>query len=230
MIIAGLQKLSLVDYPGKLAAVVFLQGCNFRCGYCQNPGLIGPGKGRGMSEEEVFNYLTARKGKIEAVVVTGGEPTVQSDLPGLLERLAVTGLKVKLDTNGSNPGVIKDLILGHLVDYIAIDIKTSFSKYSSVSSVPGVAGNVAESVRACLSSKIPHEFRTTCVPGILERDDFHDIGRQVEGAERYYLQQFRPEITYDPGYGTRRPFDLDEARSFAEILKGYVNNVEIRGF
>jgi pyruvate formate lyase activating enzyme len=230
MIFAGLQKLSLVDFPGKLAAVVFLQGCNFKCGYCQNPGLIKRGAESGIREEDVLEYLTYRKEKIDAVVITGGEPTIHEDLTGLMRKISLTGLKIKLDTNGSDPFILKDLLLEGLLDYIAIDIKTAFSRYDPVSPDKMAGHNAEESVKICLASNIPYEFRTTCVPGIVEKEDFHSIGKIVKGAKKYCLQQFRPAITYDKKFASVRPFSPEEVKCFADILSGYVEKVELRGF
>jgi pyruvate formate lyase activating enzyme len=229
MIVAGLQKLSLVDFPGKLASVIFLQGCNFRCGYCQNPELIPREGVSGVSVEEVLGYLSCRKNNIEGVVVTGGEPTVHDDLALLLEKIAAIGLEIKLDTNGSDPKILGGLISSGLLSYIAVDIKTSFSKYNLVSSNDNISDAVMESVRICMDSGVPYEFRTTCVPGVLEKTDIIKIGEAVKGARRYCLQQFRPKITFDEAFTNVKPFSPDTVRSFAEDLSGYVEKVDVRG-
>ncbi|MFA6636455.1 MAG: anaerobic ribonucleoside-triphosphate reductase activating protein [Candidatus Omnitrophota bacterium] len=230
MIFAGLQKLSLVDFPGKLAAVIFLQGCNFRCGYCQNPDLIKRGTESGVREEEILGYLACRKAKLDAVVITGGEPTIHEDLTDLIRKLSLTGLKIKLDTNGSHPAVLKDLLREGLLDYVAVDVKTSFLKYDLVSPDERAGDAAKESVKICLGADIPYEFRTTCVPGIVEKPDFHAIGEAVKGARKYCLQQFRPGITYDRMFGKVEPFSPNEVKCFADILSGYVEEVELRGF
>ena len=230
MIVAGLQKLSLVDFPGQISAVIFLQGCNFKCGYCQNPDLIA-GKGSSIvNEAEVLQYLTKRKDKIGGVVITGGEPTVHGDLAGFLEKIAMTGLKIKLDTNGSNPAVLKSLLASGILDYVAVDIKTSFQKYDLFSCRSGTQRDIAETVRICLDSNIPYEFRTTCAPGVLDLDDFREIGKEVKGARKYCLQQFRPDITFDPAFSKVKPFTAPEIQSFVDVLSGYVEKIETRGF
>jgi pyruvate formate lyase activating enzyme len=230
MIVAGLQKLSLVDFPGRLAAVVFLQGCNFKCGYCQNPGLIRKSDVSGLREQEVMAYLERRKDKIGAVVITGGEPTIQSGLEDFIRRISSEGFDVKLDTNGSNPSALAKLLSSGVLEYVALDIKTSFSKYGLVSPGADPAKKVAESIDLCLNSKIQYEFRTTCVPGIVDRDDLHDIGRAVRGAKKYCLQKFRSGVTYDPAFSEIKPFGRKEAEEFADILSGHVDEVELRGF
>jgi pyruvate formate lyase activating enzyme len=229
MIAAGLQKLSLVDYPGHLSAVVFLQGCNFRCGYCQNPDLIKAQKTFDLNEEDIFSFLEKRRDKLEAVVISGGEPAIHEDLPGFIRELSGYGLKVKLDTNGSVPSMIKKLLQEGLLDYIALDIKTSLSKYHLLTDQRDIDKALAESIRLCMSSGIPYEFRTTCVPGIVDEEDLISIGELVKGAERYFLQQFRPDLTYSASFREVRPFDAVSLERFAAILRPYVKHVEIRG-
>ncbi len=230
MRIAGLQKLSLVDYPGKLAAVIFLQGCNFKCGYCQNPDLIPAEGSFEVTEEEVLGYLRDRKSKLDGVVITGGEPTFSVELPRLVEEISRTGLQIKLDTNGSNPAVIKTLLSKGFLNYLALDIKTSFCKYDSFSGFKGAALKVLESAKVCMDSGIEYEFRTTCVPGIVDADDFEEIGESLKGSSRYCLQSFRPGITFDPEFSKIKPFPESTVRGFAEILRRYVKTVELRGF
>ena len=229
MIVAGLQKLSLVDFPGKLAAVIFLQGCNFKCGYCHNPALVALEGPEALGQEEVLDYLKSRKDKLEGVVITGGEPTIHGDLAGFIKRISGIGLKVKLDTNGSNPKFLKEIISEGLLDYVAVDIKTSFRKYHLVSKSETAAACVAETVEICLSSNIPYELRTTCVPGIVEEDDLHDIGRAVRGAKLYCLQQFRPGITLGEEFSGIKPFNKARIKAFSDIMAKYVDRVEVRG-
>ena len=229
MIVAGLQKLSLVDYPGHLSAVVFLQGCNFRCGYCQNPALVKLEKAFEVSEEDIFSFLELRKEKLEGVVISGGEPAIHNDLPELIRRISGYGLKVKLDTNGSRPSVIENLLGENLLDYIALDIKTSLPKYHLVTDQKNIIEAMTESVRLTMSSGLPYEFRTTCVPGIVDEEDFRAIGELVDGAERYFLQQFRPDITYDEALCDVKPFGAKKLEVFAARLKSHVKEVGIRG-
>ncbi|NQT32595.1 MAG: anaerobic ribonucleoside-triphosphate reductase activating protein [Candidatus Omnitrophica bacterium] len=229
MKIAGLQKVSLVDYPGCVSAVVFVQGCNLRCPYCQNPDLVVPESGFECSEKEVFDYLTARRKLIEGVVITGGEPTIYEDLPDFIKHAKDIGIKVKLDTNGSNPEQLEYLLHENLLDYIAIDVKSSFNKYYLLSDAENVEWSVAESINLTMSSGVPYEFRTTCVPGIVDAEDFHSIGDTVKGAKKYYLQQFRPQTTYDKEYQNIKPYTDRELQKFKLILEEYVEEVKIRG-
>ncbi|MFC1479908.1 anaerobic ribonucleoside-triphosphate reductase activating protein [Candidatus Omnitrophota bacterium] len=229
MIIAGLQNLSLVDYPGYLASVVFVQGCNFRCGYCYNPDLVTLDKHFDFSEEDIFNSITRRKKMIEGIVITGGEPTIYKDLPDSVRRLKNEGFKVKLDTNGSNPVQLEDLLRARLLDYIALDIKTSLPKYNLVTDQKGIEEAVSESIRLTMLSTVSYEFRTTCVPGIVGEEDFRLIGKMVRGAKKYCLQQFRPSSTYDKSFQTVRPYSEEDVQNFRGILEGFAEAVEVRG-
>ncbi len=230
MKIAGLEKLSLTDFPGYISAVVFLAGCNFRCAYCQNPDLVKEDPGFGISEEELFDYLGKRKNFIEGVVVSGGEPTIHKDLTALLKKIKENDFKVKLDTNGANPDLLKAIIREKCVDYIAIDVKTSFSKYDEVTSMKGSGEIVKESISIAMGSNIPYELRTTCVPGIVGEEDFILIGEALKGARKYCLQQFRPIVTLDKKFEKVKPYSKEKILKFKEILAKYFEVVEIRGF
>ncbi len=230
MRIAGFQKLSLVDFPGKICSIVFTQGCNFRCGYCQNPSLaVSESSISETSEKEVLEYLSGNKKMIEGLVITGGEPVMCEDLSLFIEKVREIGLKVKLDTNGSDPGLVKTLLSERKIEYIALDIKTSFQKYHLVTGMKDISERVSLSIEAILSATIPYELRTTCVPGIVEAEDLRLIGEKVKGAQKYCLQQFRPEITLDEKLHEVKPYTPETLQSFADILSGYVEKVEIRG-
>jgi len=229
MILAGLQNLSLVDYPAHLSAVVFLQGCNFRCAYCHNPDLISYVKKFDFSEKEFFKTINLRKKVIEGIVVSGGEPTIHKDLPEFIKKIKEAGFKVKLDTNGSNPGQLEKLLCDNMLDYVAVDIKTSFSKYSLVSKDPNVSDKVIESISLMLLSTVPYEFRTTCVPGIVDAADFAKIGEKVRNAKRYCLQQFRGQVTYDKEFQKIKPYSKKDIQKFRNILEEFVETVDVRG-
>ncbi len=229
MRIAGLQNLSLVDFPGHLASAVFVAGCNFRCGYCHNPDLVAPGELSGPSEEDVLNFLAHKKEMIEGVVLTGGEPTIYSDLPDFVRRVKDMGFEVKLDTNGSNPGQIEDLFRARLLDYVAMDIKAPFTRYSFAIDRENLARSLEESMRLIMLSTVPYEFRTTCVPGIVDDDAVRSIGEMVKGAKKYCLQQFRPRITYDKKFQNVRPYPKEDILRFRSILEGFAQVVETRG-
>ncbi len=229
MRIAGLQNLSLVDYPGHLSAAVFLHGCNFKCGYCQNPDLLEPVEELDFSEKEVLDFISMRKEFVEGVVITGGEPTVHPDLFELLKKIKELGVLVKLDTNGSNSLSVEGYLRERLLDYIAIDIKTSPEKYHLLTNVENIEEELLKTVRLTMLSTLPYEFRTTCVPGIVNEADFRLIGEMVKGAKRYCLQQFRPMITYDKRFEKVKPYKPGELKKFKEILENYVEAVDIRG-
>jgi len=219
----------LVDYPGHLSSVVFLQGCNFKCAYCQNPDLISYAKKFEFSEKDFFDYIAGRKKMIEGIVVTGGEPTIHSDLPAFLKKIKKAGFKVKLDTNGSNPQMLEQLIRDAVLDYVAMDIKTSFSKYSDVSNVPDIAEKVIESISIILFSTVLYEFRTTCVPSIVDEEDFKVIGEKVRNAKRYCLHQFQNTVTYNEEFQKIKPYSKKEIQKFRDILEGFVERVDVRG-
>ncbi|MBU0571384.1 MAG: anaerobic ribonucleoside-triphosphate reductase activating protein [Candidatus Omnitrophica bacterium] len=229
MIIAGLQKLSLVDYPGAICSVVFTQGCNFRCGYCQNPDLIPPKTKVDHPEEEVLSFLAGRGNMIEGLVITGGEPTIHKDLPDFIKKVKDIGLKVKLDTNGAEPDLIERLLKEEAIDYIALDIKTALSRYSLVTDMRDALDRVSRTIRLIMLACVPYEFRTTCVPGVVDVGDLDEISKLVKGADKYCLQQFRAAITLDKKFQTIKPYTPAELKKFQETISQYVQRVPIRG-
>ncbi len=181
----------MIDYPGKIAAVVFTQGCNFRCPYCHNPELVLPERfSQPIEEKEVFNFLNKRKGQIQGVVITGGEPTLQGDLIDFLARIKEMGYCVKLDTNGSNPEILRKIIDLHLVDYIAMDIKAPLGKYSQLTSLKDCPERVRQSIDIILRSQVSHEFRTTLAPPIVSQEDLPQIVSFIKDAQKFRLQKF----------------------------------------
>jgi len=228
MKIAGLRNLSLVDFPGQLAATVFVQGCNFRCGYCHNPELIEPGEGT-IGEKEVLDRICRRNKIIEAVVITGGEPTIFPDLGDFARDIKEKGFKVKLDTNGANPYNLEGLFRKWSVDYVALDIKTSLDKYHLVTDNKNIREVILKSIYLIMLSTVPYEMRTTCVPGVVDESDIEKIGEMVKGAKKFCLQQFRPFLTYDKTFNNVMPYPKETLYKFKEILQKYVQDVEIRG-
>ncbi len=209
----GLVKTSLIDYPGEVAAVLFFPGCNLRCPYCHNPELVAPPyPGDLLPWKEVTAFLEKRKKVLGGVCVTGGEPLLHEDLPDLVEEIHALGLKVKLDTNGSFPGRLDP----SRYDYIAMDVKTSPGKYGLVKnrgdgqSRAALSEAVLESAGKVIRSHVPHEFRTTVVPGIVTSGDIREIAELLRGAERYVLAGFRPGKTLDPAYADSLPYTDDE--------------------
>ena len=191
MKIGGFLKFSLIDYPGKIAAVVFTQGCNFHCPYCHNPELVLPEHFREpIPEEKVLTFLKERASQIEGVVITGGEPTIQKDLIPFLKKVKELGYPVKLDTNGSHPDVLKDVLQLGLVDYIAMDIKAPLEKYGQLTDLKEYAQRVRESIRTILNSAVDHEFRTTLAAPVVLAEDLPKIVPLIHGAKKYRLQRF----------------------------------------
>ena len=211
MNIGGLQKVSLIDYPGKISAIIFTQGCNFRCPYCHNPGLVDPKLYKPcLFPKDILDFLTHRRGKLDAVTITGGEPTLQEDLIPLIQKIRKMGFAVKLDSNGSRPDVLARLLKEKLLDYVALDIKAPRDKYSQVVKVQMDASVIAESVRLVLESKIPQEFRTTVVKSMLTPKDILAIAKEIAGAKCYVLQRFQPVQTLDPEFAAEQSFSEEE--------------------
>jgi len=191
MTIGGLVKFSLIDYPGKSCAVIFTRGCNFRCPFCHNPELVLPEKySPEIPVSEVLDFLKSREGKLDAVTITGGEPTMHSDLPDFIKKLKDMSFFVKLDSNGSNPEMLKNLIEQKLVDYIAMDVKSTFENYEKAAGVPVDIDKIKKSINLIKNSGLSHEFRTTVVRSIVSLDDLKKIAENVRGAQNYFLQKF----------------------------------------
>ncbi len=196
---AGIQSLSLLDFPGRPCAILFTQGCVFRCPYCHNPDLIPTGEG-GYAEEEIMARLSARKKMVDAVCITGGEPTLHPDLVPFLRRLKDAGFAVKLDTNGVHPRVVETVLTHGLADYVAMDLKHVWERYGDVTKVAAAQArdNCMESFRLIQSSGVPHEFRTTIAPGIHTLDDFLTMAGYLNPGETYAVQSFRAGKTLAP--------------------------------
>ena len=192
MIIGGIQKFSLIDYPEKISAVIFTQGCNFRCSYCHNSQLLPFAEDFLIEESSVLSFLKSRTGKLDAVVISGGEPCLQKDLPELIQKIKGLGFAVKLDTNGSYPEVLQGLINDNLLDYIAMDIKSPFYKYESIIKYKINPDNILKSIDIIKNSGVNYEFRTTVLKTQLAENDFIEIGKLIDGAKKYYLQKYVP--------------------------------------
>ena len=202
MLIGGLQKLTLIDYPGKLACTVFLAGCDFRCPWCYSSEIVLPEKIKKhpkISEASFFKFLKSKKGLLEGVVVCGGEPCLNSNLPKFIKDIKEAGYKVKLDTNGSFPEMLNYLLKEKLVDYVAMDIKGPKEKYNLLAGRAVNIKNIEKSIALLMDNKVGYEFRTTMAP-LLNKDDIVKVAKWISGAKKYYIQNFRPEKTLDPKF------------------------------
>lgn len=221
---SGLQKTSLIDYPDKVAAVLFTPGCNLRCPYCYNWRIVVNPKPPFLNEEAAIQILEERKKYVDAVVISGGEPTIHNELPKFLKRLRGYGFAVKLDTNGLNPKVLEECL--PYVDYVALDVKTSPEKYHLLGLKDVTA--LLQTVEMLKRGKVEYEFRTTVVPGIVEEKDITIIGEIVKGAKNYALQQFIPGDTLDKQCQTVKPYPPEAIGGFAKTINKYVEKVTLR--
>lgn len=227
MKIAGLQKTTLLDYPGKVAATIFTYGCNFCCPFCHNKDLVWGNPERFIAEQEILHFLEKRKGILQGVCITGGEPTLQNDLEGFLVKIKEMGYAIKLDTNGYRPDVLKALVEKGLVDYVAMDVKNHLSAYEKTCGVIVDTNIIKTSIDYLMSGSCRYEFRTTVVKEFHDIESFGELVSLLKGAERYYLQMFREnEQVIEQGlhYVSR-----DTILAMKEVAQKYVKTVEIRG-
>ena len=231
MLIAGLNKTTLLDYPGRVAATIFTGGCNFRCPFCHNGDLVlKPSSLEMISEEEVLSFLQKRKNVLKGVCITGGEPTLQADLPDFICKIKEIGYQVKLDTNGYAPEVLKTLLNDELLDYVAMDIKNAPEAYAETAGLRVDMERIRESVDFLLSGAVPYEFRTTVVLPYHTDERMEAIGKWIAGTEKYFLQQYKDEnvdLLGDPA--TMRPADKAQMEIFLAIVRKYVPGAELRG-
>lgn len=229
MQIYGFNKTTLLDYPEHVAATVFTGGCNFRCPFCHNGELVlAPGAMEQVSEQEVWEHLKKRKGILDGVCITGGEPTLQKDLVDFVKRLKDMGYLVKLDTNGYRPRILWSLLQEGLLDYVAMDIKASKENYGRAAGVDGIdLSPIEESVGMLKSSHIDYEFRTTVVKGLHSIEEFDHIGSFLAGSRAYYLQQFREtKQVIQQGF---EAFSKEEMEAMAKLCRKYIDKVCLRG-
>jgi pyruvate formate lyase activating enzyme len=234
MEIGGLEKSTLIDYPGRIAATVFLIGCSFRCPFCYSSELVLPEKIKlqpRISEKVFFNFLKERQGLIDGVVICGGEPTVQKDLPGFIRKIKDLGYPVKLDTNGSNPEMLEKLIKNGLLDYIAMDVKAPMEKqkYNKAAGVKVNLEKIKRSIRLIKGSGIDYEFRTTVIPTIHTREDIIQIAEGIGPAKKYYLQNFRPEKTISAGLERIKPYPREFLLGIKKEISRLFETCEVRG-
>lgn len=231
MILGGLQKLTLIDYPGHIAATVFTMGCNFRCPFCHNPELVSDSRYTvsGILEKEFFDLLKNRQGKLEGVCITGGEPTIQPDIIDFIRKIKKLEYKVKLDTNGARPDVLRLLYRENLLDFVAMDIKNSLKKYATTANSKIDKERIKLSADLIRNSGIDYEFRTTVVPGLHEEGDFLKIGEWLEGAKKYVLQAFEDKgKILDPRLKKKTKGKRMDLEKIAKSIEKYFGKVEIR--
>jgi pyruvate formate lyase activating enzyme len=219
MTIAGIKGISLIDYPQKVATVLYLSQCNFRCPFCHNKELV-LGKGTSpLAEEPVLEILASRRDFVDGIVITGGEPTIYPGLLELLGSIKKLGFAVKLDTNGYNSGVLQLLFAARVVDFVAMDIKTSWKKYNQATGIKVNVDRLRESLNLIKHSNIEHEFRTTCVPSLVDDEDIKEISRLVDSSGLFTLQQYQPENTLNSDYTSIIPYSHHKLLDFLEIAR-----------
>jgi pyruvate formate lyase activating enzyme len=230
VIIGGLQKTSLIDFPGKVSCVCFVSGCNFRCPYCHNPDLVQHPGNAFLDENSFLDFVRERQGFLDGVVISGGEPTLQNDLPAFVSRIKKAGYAVKVDTNGSHPHMIRDLIEKRLVDYIAMDIKTDPSLYPLFMKRGIDPDCIRSSIKLIMASGIPYEFRTTCVRPIVDAGAVETIARLIQGSFLYVLQNFSQARVLQPDFFENRKagYDQEEMMQLKSIAETWVKKCIVR--
>lgn len=232
MNIAGLQKLSLIDYPGKIVVVVFFPGCNFFCPFCQNPDLVdlkGLNEKLFIKEKDFFDFLKKRRGLLEGVCLTGGEPTIQPDLFPFIKKIKQYDFLVKLDTNGYQPDILETILKENLIDFAAMDIKSSLEKYPLAVGKKVNPDNILKSIDLIRNGKIDYEFRTTVVPPLIDKNEIEKICQWLKGSRAFTLQQFKPEKTLNKEWQKIIPYSLIEIKEMFEMAQPYFKKVELRG-
>ena len=228
MNIHGLQKMTLLDFPGHVACTVFLGSCDFRCPFCHNFELACGNEKPVMTEDELITFLEGRTSLLDGVAFTGGEPCLHKDLPELIKKIRAMGYPVKLDTNGYHPEMVEMLIDEKLVDYIAMDIKNSGEKYAMTCGIPSVdMEKIGRSIDLIMNRAKDYEFRTTCVAELHEAEDFEKMGEMIKGAKKYFLQAFTDRESVP--FGNLHAPSYEKMAEFAEISRKYALNVELRG-
>lgn len=229
MIIGGLQKTSLIEYPGKVSAIIFTRGCALSCHYCHNPELVIPSLfGKGLSEDYVLGYLRSRTKRLDGAVISGGEPTIHADLPSFLSKIKEMGYLIKLDTCGMHPDMLQNVIEKGLVDYIAMDVKAPLGKYKLVTGVEVREERIRRSIEMIKSSNIDYEFRTTIVKNQLTAKDIRGIAEMVAGARIYFLQKFNNSKTLDPDFKNAETYTDEEFDRIRNDVSRYVSACYVR--
>jgi len=230
MLISGVQKFTMLDYPEKVAAIIFTPGCNMRCKFCHNKEFVLPKEIKKIRpsfipEKAVLNFFESRKGKLDGIVISGGEPTLQPDLRQFIEKVRKMGFLVKLDTNGNLPDIMKELVNDGLVDYVAMDVKTTLDNYESLVGNLANPDNIKESIDFLKKGNVPYEFRTTVIDGVHTKAIIKEMAQLLNGADKLYLQKFRPETTLDPKFENKKPISDNKMREFITIFEQ--KNIEV---
>lgn len=229
--IGGLQKTTLIDYPGKVACTVFFIGCNFYCPFCYSSELVLPEKIKlqpQIREKELFDFLKERKGLLEGIVICGGEPTINPHLPNFIKKIKDLGYLVKLDTNGSNPEMLKKLIDEKLINYVAMDIKAPKEKYNLAAGVKVNINNIKKSIKILKRGKIDYEFRMTVVPTLHSKEDIIEIAKWIGPAKKFFLQNFRAEKTLNPEFKKIKPYSEDFLSEIQKEISPYFAVCQVR--
>ncbi|MBR9691445.1 anaerobic ribonucleoside-triphosphate reductase activating protein [Candidatus Woesearchaeota archaeon] len=228
--IKGWQKTSLIDYSPYTASVIFTGGCSFNCGYCHNPELVVHHSAiDDIKEKDILDYLKQKKMWVDGVCITGGEPTIHPDLPKLIDKIKKIGMNVKLDTNGSNPPIIEELLRRKLVDYFAMDIKNVLDKYDDVAGVKVDKEKIKKSIDLIKNSGVDHEFRTTVVPGLVGKKEIFLIGKMLKGSKKFVIQNFRgTRPLIDSKMQEIKPYSMEQLEEMKEIASEYFEKVEVR--
>jgi len=229
--IGGLQKLTLIDYPGKIACTLFLTGCNFLCPWCYSRELVLPEeikKQPKIPEKDFFNFLKERKDLLEGVVLCGGEPTVNKGLPSFAKKIKKMGYLVKLDTNGSNPEMIKGLIDKGLIDYVAMDVKLPKEKYPQIFAKKAKIKDIEKTIKILKEAKIDYEFRTTVIPTIHQKEDILKIAHWIKPAPKYFLQNFRAEKTVDSSFEKIKPYPREYLLEIQKAISPFFETCQVR--
>ncbi|MFQ5862118.1 MAG: anaerobic ribonucleoside-triphosphate reductase activating protein [Candidatus Brocadiales bacterium] len=230
--IKGFIENSLIEWEGMISSIIFLSGCNFRCSYCHSPSLVNSTEDmETIPLEAVTSYLKKNRAWVDGVVISGGEPTLHSGLKELLKKLKALGLKVKLDTNGTNPASLEELIGDRLLDCIAMDVKAPLEdkNYQEAAGRPCNVQDLKHSIKLIIESGLEHEFRTTVCPSFLGKEEIEDIAHTLQGAKRYVLQPFRPKNCLESSMSKVTPYPLEKLRHFREIARAHVADCYIRG-
>ncbi|MCM8771761.1 MAG: anaerobic ribonucleoside-triphosphate reductase activating protein [Candidatus Omnitrophica bacterium] len=229
MRIGAIQKTSLIEFPGLISCIVFTQGCNFRCHYCHNPELVLPENFKEIiPEKDFFSFLQKRKKYLEGVCLTGGEPLIQSDIIEFVKKIKDMNFKVKIDTNGSNPEILEELLKNNLIDYVSMDLKGPYEKYKLITGVDVDIEKIKNSVELIKNSNIDYEFRTTVVRTQISLEDFEKIGEIIKGAKKYVLQRFIPSKLVNPEFLKEKTYSDEEFEKIRELMKKYANFCEVR--